>query len=67
MIRQQILRTSRILPSPPVVHRFSRIQPFTSSFRRYTEQPAAEPTPDPRDQQITDMKVPPLQKRVLNP
>ena len=59
MLRQQILRTSRILTSRPLLRQSSRIQPFSSSFLRYAEQPAAETTPDPRDQQLADLKVHP--------
>jgi hypothetical protein len=61
MLRQQLLRTSRTLTSRPFTQQLYRIQPFSSSLRRYAEQPAAAPTPDPRDQQIAEMKVPPFE------
>ena len=62
MLRQQILRTSRTLTSRPLGQQFNRMQSFSSSLRWYAEQSAAEPTPDPRDQQIAEMKVPPFCK-----
>jgi hypothetical protein len=54
---RQLLQTSRILRSRPPILRFARTQPFSTSFRRYVEQSTAEPIPDPRDQQIAEMKV----------
>lgn len=61
MLRQQILRTSRALTFRPLGQQLHRMQPLSSSLRRYAEQPAVEPTPDPRDQQIAEMKVCPLE------
>lgn len=58
MLLQQILRTSRTLTSRPLGQQLHRMQPLSSSLHRYAEQPA---TPDPRDQQIAEMKVPPFE------
>jgi hypothetical protein len=57
MLRQQILRTSRSLTSRLLDQQLHQIRSFSSSLRPYAEQPAAEPTPDPRDQQIAEMRV----------
>ena len=54
---RQILRTPKILPRPlPLGQQFHRIQPFSNSLSCYAE-PTAETTPDPRDQQILELKV----------
>ena len=50
------------MTSRPLGQQFNRMQSFSSSLRWYAEQSAAEPTPDPRDQQIAEMKVPPFCK-----
>ena len=61
MLRQQILRTSRSLTSRLLNQQLHQIRSFSSSLRSYAEQPAAEPTLDPRDLQIAEMKVLPFE------
>jgi len=60
MLRRRILELSRASVARPLSRQPYRVSSFSSTSFLRTEDTAAEPTPDPRDKQITDLKVFPL-------